>query len=341
MPPQIDAHRNDGIVHAKTRHGLALPVIDVTHPRFAVADDAKSLEAQREAFLKWDRERRRVPKFVTRLMLHFAAKRSPLVRAIFQSDKGFLDSITTYMMKLGEQNLPPGFDGRIDRKIAASPHTVFIRLRMQQIAKLLAEALVAPLGESPGVPLHFINIAGGPALDSINAVILLNRDRPDLLTRSIVIHVLDAQDDGPFFGANALTALKSERGPLHRLNVDFEHQPYDWNETAPLSQLVAELQSRGAILAASSEGGLFEYGGDEAIIANLTALRAGVKLVAGSVTSASDMRKQMIAETRFRIVPRGIEGFAPLAAQAGYRIAKTEPAILSDQVLLQWNATAA
>ena len=70
------------------------------------------------------------------------------------------------------------------------------------------------------------------------------------------------------------------------------------------------------MIAASSEGALFEYGSDEAIVANLAALRAG-------------------AETQFRLIPRGLTGFAPLATRAGFAIAKAEPAWLSDQVLLR------
>jgi len=43
----------------------------------------------------------------------------------------------------------------------------------------------------------------------------------------------------------------------------------------------------------------------------------------------------MIAETRFKLIPRGIAGFTPLAAQAGLRIAKAQSALLSAQVLLR------
>ncbi len=60
-----------------------------------------------------------------------------------------------------------------------------------------------------------------------------------------------------------------------------------------------------------------------------------MSLVAGSVTSASDIRKRMIAETNFKLFPRGLEGLAPLAAQGGYDIRRSEPAIVSDQVLLR------
>ncbi len=43
----------------------------------------------------------------------------------------------------------------------------------------------------------------------------------------------------------------------------------------------------------------------------------------------------MIAQSKFKLIPRGIEGFAPLAARAGFEIAQIEEAGLSDQVLLR------
>jgi len=150
--------------------------------------------------------------------------------------------------------------------------------------------------------------------------------------------VLDSAQDGPFFGANALAALKKEGRPLHGLDVAWMHRGYDWNEPAGLKRLVRELASEGGLIAASSEGALFEYGSDAAIVANLTALRhdgRGARLVAGSVTPADDVRRRMIAETGFKLVPRGVAGFAPLAARAGFGVAQVENAMNSDQVLLR------
>jgi len=43
----------------------------------------------------------------------------------------------------------------------------------------------------------------------------------------------------------------------------------------------------------------------------------------------------MIAETRFRMFPRGLEGFAPLARAGGYAIEASAPGVLSEQVLLR------
>jgi hypothetical protein len=328
------------VVFATTADGLRLPVIDVTHPAFAVPDDPASLAARREAFLAWDRRNRRIPNIIARLLMRLAARRSLLLRRILASQNGYLDSMSTYLLKLGADHLPAGFDGRVDRKVAAAPHIALVRLRMQQIARLLAEALQAPLADAPDAPLHLINIAGGPALDSINALIMLARGRATLMGRPITIHVFDAQQDGPTFGARALLALTAPGGSLHGLDIQFQHHAYDWNDAAPLTRLLAGLAAPDAIIAASSEGGLFEYGTDDAVVANLTALaRAGVAIVTGSVTSSDEVRKRMIAQTRFRLFARGLEGFAPLAERCGYAIAESRTAVVSEQVLLRPAAT--
>ena len=56
--------------------------------------------------------------------------------------------------------------------------------------------------------------------------------------------------------------------------------------------------------------------------------------VAGSVTANSELRKRMITMTTFRLFPRGLEGFAPLADAGGYAIVTSQAAVMSDQVLL-------
>ena len=257
MQSHLPAGDSRAVVFATTADGLTLPVIDVTHPAFAVSDDPASLAARRDAFLAWDRRNRRIPWIVTWLLMRLAAQRSLLLRKIMASDNEYLDSISTYLFKLGTDHLPPGFDGPADRRVAAAPHMALVRLRMQQIALLLAEALLAPLADAPHAPLHLVNIAGGPALDSISALIMLARAHATLIRRPIMIHVFDAQQDGPTFGARALLALTAPPGPLHGIEVEFQHHPYDWNYTVPLARLLAGLAASGAIIAASAEGGLF------------------------------------------------------------------------------------
>jgi hypothetical protein len=323
------------LIRASTRDGIVLPVIDVTDPRFAVLDDPDSLTRLFAQSAAEEQQNRYMPNFLMHWLLRRAARRSLLLRAVFTGDESFLGGLTTYVMKLGAEHLPPPYDSPMDKRVAASAHLKLLRLRTQQVARLVADALSPELANAGSAPLVLINIAGGSAIDSMNALILLRHHDGELLRRPIEIHVLDQDDAGPFFGSNALTALMQDGAPLAGLDVVFRHRRYDWNEPASLEVLLRDLRP-GAILAASSEGGLFEYGSDEAIVANLTALHAAnVRFIAGSVTSSSDARRRhMITANRFNLHPRGLEGFAPLAGRAGYRIDCAEPAQLSDQVLL-------
>jgi len=188
----MTASKAADIVYAATRDGLRLPVIDVTQPAFAVPDDRESLSRLFQASLEEERQQRRVPKFIMRWLLRSAAKRSRIVQALFSGDAAFVDGITTYVMKLGADNLPPPYDGPIDKRVASSANLTLLRLRMQQVARL----------------------------------------------------------------------------------------------------------------------------------------------VAGSVTGADESHRRRITQTRFKLIPRGLEGFAPLAARGGYRVARAETAQLSEQVLL-------
>jgi hypothetical protein len=336
--PHAGRGSDGGIAFARTREGFELPVIDVTNPRFALPSDPAAVDRLGAALMADEQRRRYIPDFVTRMMLRSAAHKSRLVRALFHQT-GFLDSISTYVMKLGADNLVPPYDSSVDRRLASSPHIVLIRLRMQQVAHLMAGALADDLsGADAAAPLCLINIGGGPALDSINALIVLRKAQPGLLNRPITIDVLDASADGAFFGANALAALKAEHGPLADLDIVMHHHDYDWDRPAMLETLVGRLASAGAVIAASSEGALFEYGSDQAVVENLKVLRAngaGARFVAGSVTSAHNTRRRMINRTLFKLKPRGLNGIAPLVAQGGFRIVRTEPAFLSTQVLLR------
>jgi hypothetical protein len=333
----VTAEENADIVWATTASGQKLPVIDVTSPRFALADDAPASAALRDAYVEAERRQSRTPRLLGRMMMRLAARRSRLLHAIMQPQAGYLDGLTTYIMKLGADNLPAPFDGKIDRRVAVSPPVVAMRLRLQQCAQLLAEGLQTPLRHTPSAPLCLLNIAGGTAIDSLNALILLKRDAPDLLARPVQILVLDIAADAPAFGAEALAALSREGRALAGLNIAFRHEFHDWNEALPLADIVQEAAAQGAIIAASSEGGLFEYGSDQAIVSNLAALRNGnhgAAFVVGSVTRADLLRRDQIASGKFKLVPRGVEGFAPLAARGGFILAQVKSAPISDQVLL-------
>lgn len=73
-----------------------------------------------------------------------------------------------------------------------------------------------------------VNIAGGPAADSWNTLILLQKEHTALLAgRHIRIYVLDVDAEGPDFGGRALTALTAEDGPL--VDAALEYIKYDWS----------------------------------------------------------------------------------------------------------------
>jgi hypothetical protein len=339
MPPdQQPSVKKPGVSYARTAQGQELPIIDVTHPAFAIADDLKSVEALRIAFAATERKQKRLPGFLLRYFMRSAAKRSLLARALLEPEGAVLPGLSTYMMKLGTDNLVPPFDSRIDRQFAAAPGVLSMRIRVQQVAKLLTQGLETDLAQRPGVALHLINIGGGTAIDSLNSLLLLRRSSPELLRRQVTIHVLDPDTNGPSFGANALAALSSEGAALAGLDVRLSHQAYNWNEVEPLREFMRKLSAEDSIVAASSEGALFEYGSDAAVVANLRALHAegrGARVVAGSVTRADELTRHSLALTRFKLVPRGAERFADLIRDTGFSVARVEPALLSDQVQLR------
>jgi hypothetical protein len=160
------------------------------------------------------------------------------------------------------------------------------------------------------------------------------------LRRSIVIHVLDIDAVAPRFGANALAALQATGFPLAGTDVTLAHLPYSWDNTAPLGRLVAELAAQGAMIAVSSEGALFDYGDDDVVVANLKALQPAthqrsVRVVTGSVTRTDAVTRTILANSRLKLIPRGVHSFAALAARASFSVAETRQALISDQILLR------
>jgi hypothetical protein len=205
---------------------------------------------------------------------------------------------------------------------------------MRDVACLLADSIAPVLVSRPGQPVHLVNIAGGPAVDSLNALILLYKQGPQALAgRKISIHVLDIDSDGPAFGARALSALLAEDAPLHGLGeVSFEYTPYDWSEPGILRQVLEQIDTSGeVVIAGSSEGGLFEYASDDVISANLKVLYAYTP--ADFVMVGPVIRDNLSVDPRLRGLDQlddrpatrfmGLEAFQKLAVAAGWRISCT------------------
>ncbi len=108
------------LLRAATRDGVMLPVIDVTDPRFALPDDPDSIARLIAQSAAEELRNRGLPKFIMRFMLRRMAKRSRIMQVLFGGDGSFLDGITTYVMKLGADNLPPPYDSPMDKRVGAS-----------------------------------------------------------------------------------------------------------------------------------------------------------------------------------------------------------------------------
>lgn len=337
--PQAAFQRRPGVSYALTGQNLEIPVIDVSHPAFAIADDPQAVESLRGASAALMRRNARLPRFLIRYLIRLGARRSFLTREMLSpANHSFLPGMSTYLMKLGPDNLVPPFDTRADRQFAGYPGIQAIRIRLQQTARLIAEALEETLPERPGAALHLLNIGGGSAIDSLNALILLRRAAADLLQRTVIIHILDPDSNGPLFASRALAALAATGAPLAGVAARVIHTVYNWDNPVPLQQLVQSLAAERAVIGASSEGALFEYASDASVVANLTALHNngdGASLVVGSVTRSDEMTRAGLQFAPFKLMPRGLSVFADLIKGTGFSVAHAYESLTSDQALLR------
>lgn len=333
-----ERRKKPGVCYAVTHDGIELPVVDVTHEAFALAVADEALSALVKDFVRGEERRAKLPPFVQRLLFRVILRRSILGRGILSAAGTYVTGMNTYLMKLGPGNLGEGYAGGLDRRIAAALPPLSVRLRLQDMARLLADDLAAALRRKGREPLYLLNIAGGPAADSLNALILLRKEHPECLSgRTVRIEVLDADDEGPAFGARALAALLAPGAPLHGLDVTMEHFHYDWRDVAELHRRLRSAEVAGAVIATSSEGGLFEYGSDDEIEANLKALRTsapGHRAVVGSVTRADSPAHHVKTATRVATRPRTLDQFTALAHRAGWTVSRALRAPFSFNVAL-------
>lgn len=343
MRPLVpEPNKKPGLCYAVTDEGLELPVIDVTHPAFILEPSEAEILAVRDKYHREAKLRARLPGFLRDLLVNGLAKRSTLVRAGLAqgadpsrrrgedsptaptsgAPRDFMSGTATYLMKLGPDNLGAGYATALDRKLAAAFPPLGLRLRLRDMARLEAEALTRVLAEWTEARIDIVNIGGGPTMDSLNALLLTHRrDARALADRRVRIHVLDRDEAGPHFGARALAALLAEGGPLHGLDISLRHVRYDWSDTAPLREALREC-GPSAVLG-SSEGALFDYGSDEAIVENLGVLRDGTPpgfTVTGSVCRDTPLARLSLGETKLKVRLLGVEGLEALARRAGWAV---------------------
>jgi hypothetical protein len=332
-----ELNKKDGVCYAATREGVELSVVDVTHPAFALDITDSKQQVLVQQFMNEGIPFATCPTLLRNLLLRVLLRRSVLAKGVREAEGRFMSGLDTYLLKLGPAMLGSAYAEPIDRKLAAALPAMSVRLRLQDVAHLMAETLLPVLEAEPLRALHCLNIAGGPAIDTLNALILLRRWSPGILDhRSVAIKVLDVDDAGPAFGRAALEALATEGKPLQSPAIEFSYVHYDWSHPETLENVLREGHGQGAIVICSSEGGLFEYGSDKEIEANLGVLRRfrEVLAVVGSVTRADEpiMRVRQIGPAATR--PRGLSAFRELAAKSGWNLARAVERPFSDQVVL-------
>ena len=304
------------IVYAKTEDGMDLAVIDVTNPAFAVNATDAELAAMAEQYIREAGQQQEIP-----AALREALRNSMLGRGLMAATGTFLDGMSTYLLKLGAENLGE-CASPIDRRIAASFPAFTARIRLQDVARLLADGLAGSIAAEARRPVYLVNIGGGPGSDSWNSLIHLQAERPDLLAgRRIEIALLDVNASGPAFGGRAIEALGAPASPLCGLNIGFRHFGYEWSDSRRLRELLGELEASDAACGISSEGGLFEYGSDEEIVSNLSVLDSGTArdaVLVGTVTRAGKPVRASLIANRVSTRPRTIEAFRALAKQGGW-----------------------
>ena len=328
--------RTNTVRFALTDDGVALPVIDVTSPAFALTAGEPEVAERCRLFVEESRARQNMSAEARAQMMQ-ALRGSRLAQALTQASGGYLSGLATYLMKLGPDHLWPDA-GEVDKRIAASFPAWTARLRLQDVARLLAEGLTPQLEREPTQPLILVNIAGGPASDAINALLVVRAASPNALAhRRTVIWVLDSDHVGSSFGKRSLAALCVPGAPLDGLDLQLHHEEYDWNETAVLEARMQQAVQTGHHFAVTSEGGLFEYGSDEAIVANLSVVRRHTgpqTIVVGSVTRNDGAAVEARGETNVATKPRSLGQFAALAAAGGWRVDEALEGPFSRQVRL-------
>lgn len=332
-----EKNKKQGLCYALAEDGLELPVLDLGHPSFAREPDAQELSALAAEAASSLKAQGAMPPFAQAAFARRMARTSILAREMLASHGGFMSGMGCYLCKLGPEALGAGYASALDRKLSGSLPCLNTRLRLRETARLLAEALIEPLEREPDKPLALFNIAGGPAADSLNALMSIRRSRPTLLEgRRLRIYVLDGDLSGPAFAAASLKAVLAEGGPLQGLEASLIRVAYDWNEAAPLRALVEA--EAGSLVAASSEGGLLEYGSDEAISANLRALTpsrcaAFIGSLSRADGGAGEFNKMESGSVRIRLRPA--PKFEALASASGWSVAETAECPLSAVVRLK------
>jgi hypothetical protein len=317
-----------GLSYAVMANGIELPVLDITHPLFLSAINEKKLAKYLKEAEKGGEKRaesfKKIPAFIKR----FFVKNSFIMADLLSENKedNFLSGLSTLLLKMGPELIGGGRKRFLDRLSSKGIGGMVLRMRLRDIVQCQVEMLTPGLKDHPGKDLCFVNIAGGTSCDSINTLlVILEKDKELLKNRNIEINVLDIDNAGADFAKRSIEALKSGNGKFCNLKVGLKYLPYNWNDTSELKSLLKNRKEWLKICA--SEGGLFEYGSDEDIIANLNTLNensGSEMMIAGTIMhdiskiDAGAKAAMKITQIKARML--GIEGLSTILKKTKWRL---------------------
>jgi hypothetical protein len=333
--------KKPGVCYAVTDSGMELPIIDITHPVFRINATKEEIAEAIEKFVSYQQKQARIPAFIRKLQYNILyllfIRNSFLGKALNEAHNSFLSGIATYIMKLGPDNVRGILSNKIDFVIMGMVPALALRLRLEDMARMMAAEATSLLQTNPGKPFHIISIAGGMASDSLNALIVMRKEHPGILEgREIVIQLLDLEASGPHFALRALDSLKQEGGPLQGLNISLRHILYDWSKPEALVEILKIPKHAVALL--SSEGGLFEYGDNDIIVSNLMILNKIVSPDAVFVGTVSRDEGPILAlklTGSMFTIGRSETDFEAIAIKGGWKVTDKKIQILSRAVVLK------
>ena len=88
--PLLEENKRLGVHYALTADAVELPIVDVTHPVFALSVTAPEQAELVEAFKKETQQLERLPKLIRTPLLRFLLRKSVLARGIRQSQGSFM-----------------------------------------------------------------------------------------------------------------------------------------------------------------------------------------------------------------------------------------------------------
>ncbi len=110
----------------------------MTHPAFALDPSEEEIARRVEAYLANEERWWRMPRFLRWLVTRLYLRRSLLARGGTGIDGSLMSGMTTYLVKLGPDNLEEDYATALGRKGTDALPPFGVRLRLQDMARLIA-----------------------------------------------------------------------------------------------------------------------------------------------------------------------------------------------------------